>query len=72
MRPTFPRSVRPRFGTSDDLLSVYDRSNARGRLGDSHWFAAVVGGVLSARARFADRFFRSSLSRPSVPDYLAA
>ena len=30
MCPTFLRSVRPGFGTSDDLLSVYDRSDARG------------------------------------------
>ena len=54
MCPTFLRSVRPGFGTSDDLLSVYDRSNARGgsRLGDSHWFAVVVAGVFSRKGSF--------------------
>jgi hypothetical protein len=30
MCPTFLRSVRPGSGTSDDLLSVYDRSDAKG------------------------------------------
>jgi len=54
MCPTFLPSVPPGFGTSDDLLSVYDRSNARGgsRLGDSHWFAVVVEGVVSRKGWF--------------------
>jgi hypothetical protein len=54
MCPTFLRSVRLGFGTSDDLLSVYDRSDARGgtRIEDSHWFAVVVAGVLSRKGSF--------------------
>jgi hypothetical protein len=54
MCPTFLPSVRPGFGTSDDLLSVYGSSNARGgsRLGDSHWFAVVVAGVVSRKGSF--------------------
>jgi hypothetical protein len=51
MCPTFLRSVRPGFGTSDDPLSVYDRSNARSgsQLGDSRWFAVGVAGVVSRK-----------------------
>ncbi len=55
MCPTFLRSVRPGFGTSDDLLSVYDRSDARSgtRIEDSHWFAVwSVAGVVSREGSF--------------------
>jgi hypothetical protein len=42
MCPTFLRSVRPGFGTSDDLLSVYERSDAKGR--QSTWGQSLACG----------------------------
>ena len=51
MCPTSLRSVHPGFGTSDDLLSVYDRSDARSgtRIEDSHWFCGCGRGRRFAR-----------------------